>query len=141
MTNERRPLPKSDLVSTQMKRMPRGDTGPEIALRQELYRRGLRYRIAPKALPGKPDIALTRARIAIFVDGCFWHSCPEHGTLPKHNRDWWKAKLEATVERDKRKDEELTSQEWLVVHVWEHDSIIEAADRIHLLWRQRVGGS
>ena len=86
-----------------MKRMPRKDTGPEVLVRRALHRLGLRYRVNYRGLPGTPDIAFTRARIAVFVDGCFWHSCPEHGVTPKANRQWWTDKLQATVERDGRK--------------------------------------
>ena len=118
--------------------MPRVDTKPELALRRELHSRGLRFRLhAP--LPGRPDIALTRARIAIFVDGCFWHVCPEHFTAPKNNRDWWKAKLDANVARDRRSDASLEALGWAVVHVWEHEVISVAAGRIELMWRSRRG--
>ena len=82
---------------------------------------------------------LTRAKIAVFVDGCFWHVCPQHGTLPKNNRDWWREKLDANVARDQKKDEALRRLGWLVLHVWEHESVADAADRIESLWRDRTG--
>jgi DNA mismatch endonuclease (patch repair protein) len=118
--------------------MPRKDTGPELALRRELHGRGLRFRLHGN-LPGRPDIVLTRARIVVFVDGCFWHACPRHGTLPKNNRDWWREKLEANVVRDRIKDEALSALGWLVLHVWEHESVSNAADRIVSLWEDRTG--
>ena len=78
----------------------RRDTGPELALRRELHRRGLRYRVDHAPIAGlrcRADIVFTRARVAVFVDGCFWHACPEHGNIPTANREWWQAKLELNV--------------------------------------------
>jgi DNA mismatch endonuclease (patch repair protein) len=115
--------------------MPRRSTGPELALRRELHRRGLRYRVDLAGLPGRPDIVFTRARLAVFVDGCFWHRCPEHGTLPRNNAAWWLAKLERNVARDRAKDEALRGLGWTVLHVWEHESPGVAADRIEVQWR------
>lgn len=134
-----RPKPSSQAVSAQMSRMPRSDTRPELALRSALHNRGLRFRVHDKSLPGKPDVVLTRARVAVFVDGCFWHACPEHGVLPKSNRDWWRAKLARNVQRDREKDVALEALGWLPLHVWEHDDITEAADVIERLWRERTG--
>ncbi len=130
-----RPLPSSEQVSQQMKRMPRKNSGPEIRLRRELHSRGLRFRVNLRGLPGTPDIAFTRAKIAVFVDGCFWHRCPRHGVLPKANRDWWREKLDRNVERDKRKDGELEDLGWLSIHVWEHDDPSTVADAIEQAWR------
>lgn len=122
-----------------MKAMPRRDTGAEVALRRELHRRGLRFRVHVRGLPGTPDVALTRARVAVFVDGCFWHRCPEHGTSPKNNSEWWAAKLEGNVERDRRKDRQLTDLGWHPLHVWEHEDPVVAAEKIHAIWRVRTG--
>ncbi len=124
-----------------MKRMPRRDSGPEMALRRELHSLGLRFRIQYREIPGTPDIVFTRARVAVFVDGCFWHQCPEHGVMPKANREWWKAKLEGNTERDRRKDRALLEQDWLPVHVWEHEDVTEAAGRIRDLWEERIRSS
>jgi len=136
MTN---PTPLNMNVSRQMQRMPRHSSKPEVALRKELHQRGLRFRVNLPGLPGRPDIAFTKARVAVFVDGCFWHACPEHGVLPKNNRAWWQAKLEGNISRDERKDAELAELGWRVVHVWEHEPVTEAADRIEALWRRQVG--
>lgn len=95
------PAPLNNRVHEQMSRMPSRDTKPELALRQELHRRGLRFRVNYRAVPGKPDIALTRARIAVFVDGCILHRCPIHCRIPHNNRDWWRAKLDRNVARDR----------------------------------------
>jgi len=130
-----RPPPSSEQVSQQMKRMPRKDSVPEVRLRRELHSRGLRFRVNLRGLPGTPDIAFTRAKIAVFVDGCFWHRCPEHGVLPKANRDWWREKLDRNVERDRRKDGELEELGWLSIHVWEHDDPSTVADGIEQAWR------
>ena len=121
--------------------MPREDSSIEVALRRELHRRGMRFRKNLRGLPGTPDIALTRAKLAVFCDGCFWHGCPDHGVLPKRNRRWWAEKLDANRSRDLRKDEELRALGWQPVHVWEHEDVIVAADRIQVLWRERTGGS
>jgi DNA mismatch endonuclease, patch repair protein len=130
-------VPKSTLVSEQMSRMPRSSTGPEVALRKELHGRGVRFRLHRRDLPGTPDIVLCRANVAIFVDGCFWHSCPDHGGIPKNNSEWWAQKLKSNRERDERKNRDLISLGWLPVHVWEHESVGHAADRIEILWRVR----
>ena len=135
MKGRRPPVPLNAAVSAQMQRMPRSSTGPEILIRKELHRRGLRFRIGDRVLPGRPDIVFTAARIAVFVDGCFWHSCPDHGILPKNNRDWWREKLARNVERDREKDAQLEEMGWTVVHVWEHEPPPTAADTIERLWR------
>jgi DNA mismatch endonuclease, patch repair protein len=124
-----------------MSAMPTRDTRTEVALRRELHRRGLRFRVQARNLPGRPDIVFTRARIAVFVDGCFWHCCPVHGTSPKNNRDWWAAKLGENVARDRRKDDDLYELGWLPVHVWEHDDPASSADTIRMLWRDRTADS
>jgi DNA mismatch endonuclease, patch repair protein len=120
-----------------MQKMRTSSTKPETLVRQELHRRGLRFRVNYRSLPGRPDVVFTLARIAIFVDGCFWHACPEHFVMPKNNRDWWREKLERNVARDRRKDQELDELGWTIVHVWEHEDPIEVANRIEQLWKSR----
>ena len=134
-----RPTPKSQLVSRQMSRMPRQSTQPEVALRRLLHARGLRFTLHRRDLPGCPDIVLSRARLAVFVDGCFWHGCPEHGVIPKNNHDWWQQKLAGNAERDRRKDAELEAQGWLPLHVWEHLPATDMADIVEATWRDRTG--
>jgi DNA mismatch endonuclease, patch repair protein len=136
-----RPPARDAGVSRQMARMPRRDSSLEMRLRRELHALGLRYRTHLRDLPGTPDIALTRAKIAVFCDGCFWHGCPDHGTLPKNNREWWREKLEGNRERDLRKDQALLALGWLPIHVWEHDEARTAAAEIAKLWRLRTGRS
>ena len=122
-----------------MQRQARRDTKPEVALRRELWRRGLRYRIDVAAVPGRrrADIVFTRGRVVVYVDGCYWHSCPDHATVPKANREWWVAKLRANVERDRDTDARLAAAGWQVVRVWEHEAPMEAADRIEATVRRR----
>lgn len=120
-----RPTALSALVSAQMSRMPRKSTKPEIALRKALHSRGYRFRLHRRDLPGTPDIVFARARLALFVDGCFWHGCPEHGVLPKNNREWWRDKLAKNAERDLRKDRELIAAGWRPLHLWEHTALEE----------------
>ena len=117
-----------------MGRANRGrDTRPERELRSELHRRGLRFRVHRRvepALRATVDIAFGPAAVAVFVDGCFWHRCPEHATRPKANGTWWEEKLAANVERDRRTDEALRERGWTVIRVWEHETPDAAADRI-----------
>jgi DNA mismatch endonuclease (patch repair protein) len=134
----RTPLPSNATVSSVMRKMGRRDTAPEIALRRALTALGLRYRLHRKDLPGKPDICFGPARLAVFVDGCFWHSCPEHGAQPKANRAWWAEKLSRNRERDQQKNDELVALGWLPLHVWEHETPETAATRIAETIRERT---
>lgn len=131
-------VPLDAATSARFGRMPRTATKPELALRRELHRRGLRFRVDHRLLPGRPDLAFTRAKLAVFVDGCFWHCCPRHGTMPRNNREWWRAKLDRNVARDRAKDAALAERGWTVLHVWEHEAIVAAADRVEAEWRRRV---
>lgn len=85
----------------------------------------------------RPDIVFTRARVAVFVDGCFWHRCPEHGSSPKSNADWWRRKLDANVRRDRTTDEALAEAGWMVLRIWEHEDIATAADLVETIVRTR----
>jgi DNA mismatch endonuclease (patch repair protein) len=126
-------MPSSAAKSAEMSKLGRRDTLPERALRSELHRRGLRFRVdrAPVAgLRSRADIVFGPARVAIYVDGCFWHSCPEHGTRPKANAEWWEQKLNRNQERDAQTDRTLREAGWEVIRIWEHEDPVEAADRI-----------
>jgi DNA mismatch endonuclease, patch repair protein len=124
-----------------MSRQRRRDTAPEIALRRQLHARGLRYRVA-WPIPGLSrrtvDIAFTRARLAVFVDGCFWHSCPEHATYPSANGAWWAAKLAANQQRDRTTTEHLEASGWTVVRIWEHEDPYQVASRLEDLVRTKL---
>jgi DNA mismatch endonuclease (patch repair protein) len=112
----------------------RRDTKPEVALRSALHAAGLRFRKDFRLdLDGarfRPDIVFTRAKVAVFVDGCFWHSCPIHGTRPARNADYWLPKLKRNVERDREQDAALAAHGWQPVRVWEHESLEGAVQRV-----------
>lgn len=124
------PGSSSETVSRRMSTAKRRDTAAELALRRELHALGLRYRVA-YPIPGQRrrtiDVAFTRAKVAVFVDGCFWHGCPEHGTDPRSNSEWWKTKLAANKARDRDTDRLLNGLGWAVVRVWEHEDVRDAA--------------
>jgi DNA mismatch endonuclease (patch repair protein) len=115
-----------------MKRTRKRDTVPELATRSALHRLGLRFRVDRPVLPGsrrRADIVFTRAKVAVFIDGCFWHSCPEHGTMPAANRRFWEEKLEANRSRDRNTNEQLEEAGWKVMRFWEHvDPQVAAAE-------------
>jgi DNA mismatch endonuclease (patch repair protein) len=113
----------------------RRDTRPELAVRSALHRLGLRFRVdRPIPLPGRrpvrPDVVFGPRRVCVFVDGCFWHGCPLHGTRPAANVAYWQPKLDRNVARDKEVDDALAAAGWTVVRVWEHEDPVAAADRI-----------
>lgn len=109
------------------------DTSPEMAIRRSLWRRGFRYRLQY----GKEriDIAFPGQKVAIFIDGCFWHLCPTHGLIPKANQTYWIPKLEGNINRAILKDERLSRDGWRVIHIWEHetsdpDAVSDGIERI-----------
>lgn len=129
------PHPTSPAVTAAMKGNRRTDTRPELALRSALHAQGLRFRkdFLLRTSAGsrvKADIVFTRDRIAIFVDGCFWHGCPEHGNTPKANTAYWGPKLSRNKERDLRVTDELRSDGWAVIRVWEHEPVERAVDLV-----------
>lgn len=103
-----------------MSRVRSTNTKPERRLRRALWATGLRYRLGHK-LPGKPDLVFVSAKLAVFVDGCFWHSCPKHRTHPKTNERFWAGKLQENVERDRRVDRQLRAMGWRVLRLWQHE--------------------
>ena len=107
------------------------DTAPELALRRALHRRGRRYRVDVPTVPGtrrRVDIAFSKARVAVFVDGCFWHGCPEHGQRAHNVNGWyWRKKIAGNRRRDADTDARLRAAGWAVVRVWEHDDPEKAA--------------
>jgi len=104
------------------------NTAPEIAIRKALFVKGYRYRIHYG--PKKIDIAFPSKRLAIFIDGCFWHVCPIHSHVPKTNKNYWVPKLEKNAKRDKTVVQELIAEGWTVLRFWEHDSIDEVLKKI-----------
>jgi DNA mismatch endonuclease (patch repair protein) len=125
------PIATSPAASRVMRGNTRRDTRPEIALRRALFGQGLRFRVDyPIRLPSRvvrPDIVFVRARMAIFVDGCFWHGCPIHGTQPRHNSNYWLPKLARNRQRDLQTQTALQNEGWRVLRFWEHEEAQAAA--------------
>jgi DNA mismatch endonuclease (patch repair protein) len=118
------PPASSPAVRASMQGNRRKDTKPEVAVRSLLHRAGLRFRKHVRPLSGlrcEADIVFPRQRVAVFVDGCFWHGCPEHGGRPARNSDYWNAKIARNVARDRRNDDALAAADWTVLRFWEHD--------------------
>ncbi|MEV0869548.1 very short patch repair endonuclease [Brachybacterium paraconglomeratum] len=135
--------PVGSAVSARMSRQRRRDTAPEVALRRLLHREGLRFRV-DHPLPGMPrrrgDVVFTRARLVVFVDGCFWHSCPQHATTPATRTDWWTEKLERNVARDRDTDVRLVEQGWTVLRFWEHEDPMTCARAVERVYRGLLDG-
>lgn len=112
----------------------RADTKPEVALRRALHRLGYRYRkdlrLDLGSMKVRPDIVFTSRKVAVFVDGCFWHVCPEHGRQPTTNEWYWTPKLRRNVERDRAADVALAGAGWKVVRLWEHESLPTAVEMV-----------
>jgi len=109
------------------------DTRPEIALRSGLHAAGLRFRKHYRPLQGSRcdvDVAFTRWRVAVLLDGCFWHGCPEHATRPATNEEWWAAKLDGNIARDRRTDQMLRDEGWTVLRFWEHEATEDIVTRV-----------
>lgn len=131
--------PVLPVTTKRMSRTAQQDNSRERALRSELHRRGLQFRLHCRLLIGSRrsvDIAFPASRTAVFVDGCFWHGCPEHRTWPKNNADWWRAKIDKNIARDRDTDCKLSEAGWTVVRVWEHEAVEMAADRIEAAVRR-----
>lgn len=117
-----------------MRRNRRRDTKPERTLRSLLHAKGLRFRkdhpVRVAGLLVRPDVVFSRQRIAIFLDGCYWHACPKHGTKPRHNSEYWTEKLERNVARDQAVNRALSASGWTVIRVWEHEDPAKVAETI-----------
>ena len=127
------PRPSSHAASNRMKAVRRTGTQAELALRQALDELGLEYETNVRPLPDfnrKADILFRKEKIAIFVDGCFWHGCPIHGTQAKANAEFWRKKIEANQRRDQVTNHRLQENGWLVIRVWEHELPADAARKI-----------
>lgn len=120
----------------------RRDTGPERRIRKLLHARGLRYRVdfpirIGGARPVRPDVVFTRARLAVFIDGCFWHGCPDHKGSPKTNGHYWGPKLTGNADRDRRQTRALSEASWTVLRFWEHESSEAVAEEIARVYAAR----
>lgn len=119
--------------SEQMSRIRGRDTSPERLLRSALWHAGLRFRIQSRTPHGRPDVIFPRAKVAIFIDGCFWHGCPEHYVRPRTRNEFWASKLRGNVERDRRQTLQLESVGWRVCRFWEHqvfENLSEAVEQV-----------
>ena len=117
------------------------DTGPELALRSAVHALGLRYRVSARPLPDlrrTADLVFPRARVAVFLDGCFWHGCPDHHTVAATNAAFWAQKVESNRARDRDTDRRLADAGWASIRVWEHEDPVEAAQRIRSAVRSRL---
>jgi len=133
--------PTSSGRSANMRANRRRDTGPERKIRQLLHAHGLRYRIdLPIRVPGlrlvRPDVVFPRARLVVFIDGCFWHGCPDHKGQPKTNADYWGPKLAGNAERDQSQTRALADAGWTVLRFWEHESPDAVALEVQRIYRQ-----
>lgn len=138
------PQPSSPDASRRMAATRGSNNRVDRTLRSMLHRRGLRFWVQRRLIPGSTrsvDIVFPRARLAVFVDGCFWHACPIHGTKPKANAEWWREKLGQNKERDRDSNKRLHELGWQVLRIWEHEDPRRAADRITRHLRPRVGSN
>ena len=127
------PEPLDAAIRRRMQTQRRRDTGLELALRRRLHADGYRFRVdyRPEAsLRCRGDIVFTRAKVVVFVDGCFWHGCPDHGTTPTNNAAWWREKLAANIARDLKNTKALVTLGWTVVRIWEHEQVNVAVLRV-----------
>ncbi|MDF2830664.1 MAG: vsr [Mycobacterium sp.] len=116
------------------------DTKPELALRSAVHALGLRYRVDArplKALRRRADLVFPRAKVAVFLDGCFWHGCPVHHTVAAANASFWAEKVSTNRARDSDTDAKLAEAGWVSVRVWEHEDPLEAAERVRAVVRER----
>jgi DNA mismatch endonuclease (patch repair protein) len=120
--------------SNNMRAIRRSGTKPEVQLRSALHRAGYRFRkdlrLPAQGRWARPDIVFTRRRLAVFVDGCFWHCCPEHGRRPTLNEGYWHPKLARNVERDRQQDAALRAEGWSVLRIWEHVELERAVQAV-----------
>lgn len=133
MSKRGTPAASSPAALRRMQAARQRDTMPELRLRSALHRRGLRFFVNRAPIPTmrrRADVVFPRLRVAVYVDGCFWHGCPLHGTSPKANAQWWREKLDHNQERDEDTNRVLSAAGWTVVRVWEHEDADVAATRV-----------
>ena len=119
------------------------DTSPELRVRSLVHRRGLRYRVAQRPIPTlrrTADLVFRRAKVAVFIDGCYWHGCPEHYKQPSTNTAYWRDKIEGNRRRDQETDELLAQAGWEVLRFWEHEDEDEVADAVCVAVDANLGG-
>lgn len=124
-----------------MQRQAQVHTKPELLLRVALELRGVKHLVNQRpvaAIRRRADIVVPAPQVAVFIDGCFWHMCPQHATWPKANAEFWRAKLERNQQRDRGTDTRLASSGWAVVRIWEHENAEDAADRVYRIVEERL---
>ncbi|WP_082487166.1 very short patch repair endonuclease [Leifsonia sp. Root112D2] len=133
----------SDATRRSMRSNRGSNTQPELAVRRLLHASGLRFRVNCRPIPDlrrTADIVFTRAKVAVFIDGCFWHGCPDHYQRPASHRDYWDLKVVQNRERDAETDTRLTTAGWRVIRHWEHEDPRAVADEVEACWRLAVHG-
>ena len=138
-----KPIPSSEAALKRMQAAKPKDTAPEMAIRSALHRRGLYYCVDAKPLKElnrRADIIFRPARVAIFVDGCFWHGCPIHGTQARANAEFWRLKIKRNQERDKDTNKQLENAGWKVIRVWEHEDPEKASEKIYNIVKECQSG-
>ena len=133
-------LKTTSAVRIRMSKQKSRNTGNEMALRRALHHAGFRYRVHRRPVKGvrrEADLVFGPARVAVFVDGCFWHGCPEHATWPKNNAEFWREKIETNRRRDADTDARLGEAGWLAVRIWEHETVETAVARVSSIVRDR----
>ncbi|MGW7254942.1 very short patch repair endonuclease [Streptomyces sp. NPDC054834] len=124
-----------------MSRQASKNTNAELAVRRLLHAAGLRYRVeypVPGMTRRRIDVAFTRAKVAVLIDGCFWHGCPQHATQPRANAEWWRTKLDRNMARDRETTAHLTAHGWTVLRFWEHEAPEEVAVRVRAAVERRL---
>ncbi|RRR99543.1 very short patch repair endonuclease [Glycomyces terrestris] len=128
----------SEAARAKMRANRARDTKPELRLRRAVHALGLRYRVSAHPIPSfrrTADLVFSRVRLAVFLDGCFWHGCPEHGSRPKTNPAFWHAKIERNMERDAQTTARLREEGWTVLRIWEHQDLTAAAQEVAMTYR------
>jgi DNA mismatch endonuclease, patch repair protein len=134
------PAPSSADAQRRMKATRTRDTKAEVLVRSALHQMGFRFRVDVRPEPSirrRADLVFRRAKVAVFIDGCFWHGCPDHATWPKANADFWRTKILTNQGRDIDTNQRLADRGWLVVRIWEHENPVEAASRVARILRER----
>ncbi len=144
MSERRKSWASSAAVRRGMQANRGRDTKPEIAVRRAVHALGLRYKVDARPLPGlnrRADLVFTRAKVAVFVDGCFWPGCPEHHTVAKANATYWADKVLTNRERDAETDRLLSEAGWMVLRVWEHEDLGSVVERVAATVQARNSGT
>ncbi|WP_199809841.1 very short patch repair endonuclease [Streptomyces sp. NRRL S-455] len=143
VTSPRPSWASSDAARSTMRANRSRDSHPEMALRRAVHALGLRYRVCKRPLPSlrrTADLVFSRARVAVFLDGCFWHGCPKHHSTPLTHSAYWSNKIRGNQDRDRDTDAQLAAAGWLTIRVWEHEDPVQAAQLIAQSVRARSNG-